>query len=556
MKKSKLIILPMIAAVTAMTVGCSVPDAADRAPVFDGVEPIDCLVGQSVDILDSVRVIDDEDGDITSAMTITLDGSKVEDGVVIFDTPGKYTADLYVKDSAGNEAESKLDITVHARDNYIEFDPEKGFSTVHSGVGTVTGGVKDGKYKVTAKGCDGDTVSLVRTFKADKDADATITYAFTSDVAGKAKIVADDETKEVDVEVGENTVSATYAAKGDSVTASLELGGLANAFEVNVDSVEISSESYIEKCGDSFVFEDTSVTAAYNGDRIEDVDWGVADDKKSGYLTVKPADGERQTYFAKMFIHTGIALKSGQRYQVSFDAAAEHGQDFEVTFNARNAEKKASDREEAMYGLHIDEGAAQTFAYDNVIAPESDRGELWIQISFGKVPDGFDSNTITVSNLSVKVQNAGVYSFADSGLTGKFDEGQGAIGAMTIENGVIHYTVQEFGAVDWSNELSSRPFTVDDTTGSYVMSFTAKSNVPVTAVFVIPTFGGWDPTLTWQKITIGTEEKEYRFLIDSVADVGPYYFVFQFGSFNTGIHDADIQISKIALEVKSEFERL
>lgn len=162
----------------------------------------------------------------------------------------------------------------------------------------------------------------------------------------------------------------------------------------------------------------------------------------------------------------------------------------------------------------------------------------------------------TEESLTVRVHARENYkTFSVDDFTAKFDGNQGAKGEMTGDGGRIVYRVEKFSVTDWANELSSIPFEVNNTAVSYVISFTAKATAPVVTTFAIPTHVGWDPTLTWQRFTVGTELKEYRFLIKSVPDSGPYYIVFQFGSeSNAGLGETTIEIDSIALEVKSEYE--
>ncbi len=559
MKKSNFIVIPVMAATLALF-GCSAEQSADSAPVIESEDTIECLVRQDVDLLDNVRALDDRDGDLTASMNISLDGVTVNNGVAFFTDTGDYTAVFSVTDSAGHTAVKNVNIKVHERDVYRAFriaDGSNGFTFDAPDDGTVVGKVTDGAYSIKATGVASDSaVALSRAFESDETFDGEVVYHLNSSVAGSATVTVNGVNTAVEITSGDCTVRAP--ASGGDITSSLDLKGLASDYEVKVKSAELCTDesNYEELCGDEFVFDDGTVTVDYNRANIREIRSGVAEDKKSGYMTVVTGSNDRQPYYAKMFIHTGALLKAGYKYRVSFDAAAEHAQDFEVTFNARRAEKKASDRDEALYGLHINEGEAQTFACETDIVPNTDRGELWIQISFGKVPSDIDSNTLTVSDISVKAVKAGAYGFGGHGeFDSKFDENQGAKGDLTVRDGKLIYHAEKFSTTDWANELSSRMFTVENTGGSYVVSFTAKATNPTSVVFVIPTFGGWDPTLTWQRFTIGTEEREYRFRLSGVEDKGPYYLLFQFGcSANSVLPDTTVEISNVNIEVKSDFE--
>ena len=70
MKKSKFLILPLVAAVSVFT-ACSGGEV-NQGPELRGVEDITCLADTTVDLLDGVTALDLEDGDITPDLKITV----------------------------------------------------------------------------------------------------------------------------------------------------------------------------------------------------------------------------------------------------------------------------------------------------------------------------------------------------------------------------------------------------------------------------------------------------------------------------------------------------
>jgi len=149
------------------------PVATNEKPVIDGAEDIECLEKQTVDLLDSVRALDLEDGDITPSMTISVDnGASVTGGIVSFPSFGEYHVTYGVKDGDGNEASASSTITVHERQVYKSFPDDE----------------SDGE-DFNSKNSDGESVQVVDgkvTYEvgsfSTKDSDNELSYSsFTFD---------------------------------------------------------------------------------------------------------------------------------------------------------------------------------------------------------------------------------------------------------------------------------------------------------------------------------------------------------------------------------------
>ncbi len=103
-----------------------------------------------------------------------------------------------------------------------------------------------------------------------------------------------------------------------------------------------------------------------------------------------PAFDSREPWMTKLFIDTGVTLKQGVKYRVSFEVFSNADTPFEVCFNKDNVEKGVG----AMYGLNatMEPQIVEYVAYANEDA------HLVIQFSLGKAsaPSTFNVNNIKV----------------------------------------------------------------------------------------------------------------------------------------------------------------
>ncbi|MDE7161246.1 MAG: DUF5011 domain-containing protein, partial [Anaeroplasmataceae bacterium] len=237
----KLGLIPFISLL--LLVGCK-STKVDTAPVIEGTAGIECVVNSTVDLLNGVIAYDEEDGDITANMNITITPHvNVWNGYAVFDQSGNYKVSYDVKDSKGNEANKTADISVIDREVYLDFAAANGFYTAISGHAVLEkGGMYNNTYSIVANKCEvAEDVSLNRVYALDKGYEYTFKYFLDSETAGRIRILVDGElADEKIITVGENTIEFKYKPiSKDSVTVSLLLGGLGDRVQCEFKSAEI-----------------------------------------------------------------------------------------------------------------------------------------------------------------------------------------------------------------------------------------------------------------------------------------------------------------------------
>ena len=165
MKKSKFLILPLVAAVSVFT-ACSGGEV-NQGPELRGVEDITCLADTTVDLLDGVTALDLEDGDITPDLKITVTPEvAVENGYAVFPKVGEYEVCYEIHDSEGKLARTTVGATVKEREVYADNLLTNGFSlNTGGGVKVLKDGLNGGVYSFKVTGNEiAENVRLTRTY--------------------------------------------------------------------------------------------------------------------------------------------------------------------------------------------------------------------------------------------------------------------------------------------------------------------------------------------------------------------------------------------------------
>ncbi len=537
MKKVKLLIFPLVAAVAALT-ACA--GEVNQGPELIGVDNVACLANTAVDLLEGVAAVDLEDGDITPALQITVTPEvEVEKGYVTFPKAGEYDVCYEVRDSGGKLARTTVTASVKEREVYLDSVLTNGFALSTSGNAKVLKeGLCGNVYSFNASGgVIAENIKLTRTYALKKGVEYVFAYTFDCNVSGRIKIAADGAPfAEKQVRTGGNELEFAYTPKDGTVEIGLWLGGLDGEIEIALSRAQAKRADGGELAKD-FKFNDRIT----NRDDYAHATVSASDDGRSATLEVtQPADA---IWKVGMFVNTGIRLISGVSYDISFDADSALGNYYEICI------QKDKFNEEGMVVLQKPQGRVSR----TVTATDGFNGDLWLFIR-----SGTSKNIITVSDLSV-VANTSIQT-TETFAIGQVEvkHSNGGEGSAVCEYGKITYEVGAFGTKDNNNELFTPAFTLlnGGAASNYVVSFKAKATQPVKFVFAGPVDGWWDPVFVWGSSEIGTEENTYSFYCNNVDMDGVKRLVWQFGSYVNAAYTERviIEISDIKICFKSDLD--
>jgi len=545
MKKSKFFILPLAAAVSAVTVftACS-GEPVNQGPELRGVNDVTCLANTAVDLLEGVAALDLEDGDITADMSITVTPEvAVENGYAVFPEAGEYEVCYEIRDSKGKMARTTAGVTVKDREVFMDNALTKGFSLkTGGGVKVQIEGLNGNAYSFKLTGGEiAEDVRLTRTYNLITGVEYTFRYFFNCNLSGRIKIAADGEAfAQPTVTAGENQIEFTYTlpytetadgtAASDTVGIELWLGGLEGDLEFSLSKAEtryLREEGDLRELAENFDFNGKVINRDNKAHAVY-----ASPDGSSATLEVTEPTGE--IWQVGMFVDTGIRLEAGNEYVISFDIDSRLGNPYQICI--QHDQWKDSD------AYFIDD--AQGRVSRTISATESFSGNLWLFIR-----SGVNKNNITISNLSVKVKESGY-------KTQSYSIGQVYTnnGNVRCEYGKIIYDVNSFGT-DWGqNEIGTPSFELSGAAGNFVVTFKAKATSPVSCVFAASLADYWD-TFVWKQLKLTTEEQTYSIVCDDKAVEGQYKFLWQFGtSANSVYSNVSVEISDIKICFKSDLE--
>lgn len=536
MKKIKLIALPLAAALCIGGAACK-KSVADEAPVITGVVDKICAVDEVYDLLNGVAALDKEDGDITPALNITVDGDEVDGFYTRFECENDYEVTYRVTDSNGHTVEETAIVSAVARDVYKSFELVNlaGFEVRTAGAAkcrqSVIGDGDESLYTLKTSGAQADAdIVLSRKYTLESGADYSFKYYLKSDVAGTVKAkIGNGDAVDLTVAEGDNELSFNYSvpAGDNEITADVQLllGGLGDA---QVDLVKSEAQH------DGILVKKVKFKA---GDNVKD-----RFDGAGGEFTC-PQDGTSATLVINtpaadswrggMFINTGVKLVAGISYKVSYDLTATRAGFGVVLQNKQWGESR--------YGYATIATAAD-YHQENIITPTADDG-LWLYIEAGNAV-----NEVTVSNLTITGQaNQTITETFTCGNVFKMFAYQSAPNYVQWVDGNLIFEVEHFSDTDWHNKIEGPQFFIDTSGVEFMISFKAKATAPVLVTWVGPKSGGWDPNLIWRQFNLSDEEKVYTFK-GNESDTSNHQFEWQFGfSVNKKYENVKIEISDIVI---------
>lgn len=544
--KLALLIIPFAAAAATLA-ACS--ESVNQGPELRGVSDITCLADTSVDLLSTVAALDQEDGDITPDIKITVTPQvDVSGGFATFKEVGDYEVCYEVRDSGGKLARTTAYASVIEREEYNSALLTGGFSvSAGGGAEIISEGVSGNSFAFKATGGNiAEDISLSRKYSINYDTEYTFNYIFTSNLKGKIYLAAGGEKfGETFIAAGENNISFKYTAEkpandsADSADIDIQLwlGGLEGGLEISLQKVEVvyteADRGLVEQLPDfNFSGKTQNRFDNDNGNLVLNASTEITDGGKGVKLNVTETTSP-DMWRGGVFVNTGLPLNEGNTYFVSFDLTSDNNNPYEVLLLCKqwgpdewlatvNGTNGRIERELTVDGGHT--------------------GSLWLYIQSGN-----NVNGITLKNLSVKAQSGGEK--RESYVIGGFTCGGGEVNS---EYGKAVYTVKNFGSGWGDNELGSPAFTLSGAADNFVIQFRAKASERVNTVFAATLASNWD-TFVWKNFYITEEEQLFSMQCDKKALEGVYKLVWQFGNFaNTG--EAVIEIRDIKICLKNELD--
>lgn len=542
MKKSKFLILPLVAAVSVFT-ACSGGEV-NQGPELRGVEDITCLADTTVDLLDGVTALDLEDGDITPDLKITVTPEvAVENGYAVFPKVGEYEVCYEIHDSEGKLARTTVGATVKEREVYADNLLTNGFSlNTGGGVKVLKDGLNGGVYSFKVTGNEiAENVRLTRTYTLNTGVEYTFKYYFESNVSGKIKIAADGSAfAEKYLNADDREIEFTYTADGEGASDTVEIGLWLGGLDGDIEFSLIKAETQRYAGGNSLV--EKLENFNFNGNIFDRFDGtagnvGTVDDGKGVFVEITSASAD--TWRGGVFVNTGLRLAEGMTYTVSYDVEAQYAdREFEIILQRDQWNER---------GIHWNKQAGHS-EFNIEITGET-AGALWIYIA-----SGANENKITLKNLSVKAHESGYINESFSVGQVYSNNYDGGSGSVKCEYGKIVYDINSFGN-DWGqNEIGTPAFALSGAAGNFVITFKAKATAPVSCVFAASVADYWD-TFVWKQLKFSTEEQTYSVRCDDKAVEGNYKFLWQFGSAANSVYsDVTVEISDIKICYLSDLE--
>ena len=559
MRKSKYLIGSLLLAFVLSSCNNNTGTVSNSAPSIVGVKGFQCIVNTTVDFLDGVAALDKEDGDITPKLVITVSPAidVSEDGYATFTKPGEYQVVYKVTDSEGRTAQKNSYIEVLTREEYLNFSMPNGFYAEENGNAEFTQcGMVDGKFVVKGTGHQiAEDLKVNREFSFKTNTLYTFKYTVTSNCAGKVKFLANNEyCAEARLVVGHNELTFGHIVQSDEeykdVVISLCLGNITDDVDLTIDALE---NTYPQNEG-----EEIDLTGDFSfGGRVEpNFASGAAGnafsttDGTEGVLEVTTACSK--IWEGGMFVNTGVTLKEGTKYTISYDMDVKNNLYYEIVFRCGTWGGENNYKTEYMNPDFVE--------IEGHMVTEIDASLSKLDTLFIYVQSGTNENEIRMSNLKI-IEHLNAYGRDTYPIQDYEEYHDTDVGSTTFNStlGNFTYTINDFGSYDGAEKVTSPSFYVNGSGGNYVLTFKAKATFPVgyenrtvETVVAAPVKGGWDPTILWQKIYIGSEEQVFTFFMNANGSDRDYTFVWQFGSVNNqSLHNIKIDVSDVSICLKN-----
>ena len=606
MKKMNRIIAAFLSlALLLAASGCG-GSGENTPPTISGVSDQTIVAGTEFDALAGVTATDEQDGDITSMITITsMPSLTFQNGKATPETAGTYELTYSVTDKGGETAEAYATLTVTRQTGEAVVLEQMDFATAsadsHGWEASVAEGVKasgelkDGAFvfDITDPGSGDGDIQLKKAGVELKAADYRVKIWAKSTKETYAHILARDENAadwatfggafnvRIGTEIAPLELNFTSSGEG-SAELILNLGKITpngdnpsdttpEDFTVTIDKIELyeisGSESRVPVYTNDFSAASDSAVAISAGDGAS----GSASCAGNGtgvfQIDSYPTDGGVWSIKADIAL-SGVTVEAGQKYYYSFTLKAENAQDGELLVESATQNDAARAN---FNGLSV--GAGEEIVVTNTFTAENNVDDPVIRMQIGNPSGGAASNTLTVSNLefgkmegdleTVKtIDSFGVSHAADTNpnylwttYNGTDEDNERGVGTIWTDNGSLFYRIDQGGSVDWHNKLifghGTKPLTLP-ADSYFTVEITAKASKPVSCGFFLNPMGGWDPRIS-EGIDFTTEEQTFTFdTTDTLIMDMDFEMLFQFGS-NTlpDLGEVTIEFTNITIYQRS-----
>lgn len=514
--------------------------AENTCPTIEGVNSIECIVNSTVDILNGVIAYDEEEGDITPKMNITISPFvEVTDGYVIFEQAGNYKINYEVTDSGGLCYEKASDVVVIARDEYINFKASNGFYTTVGGHAVLEqGGMYNNEYSIKATGSEiAEDIALNRVYDLIIGKEHTFTYYLSSETEGNVYVQVDGKLLDIKkINAGDNEISFKYLPNTkSSVTISLLLGELGENVKCIFKNTKME---YLQDPGwEEMDLNPLNYTDVVTSRCEPNGESQIITDE--GSITLEVTKALDANWKIGAFINTFIPTSIGQKFEISFKVQRENTSPCEIAIqNSQWDEKKYIDN------IYVDGNELITTHVVQFEVTEYNQKDLWIYMQ-----SGMNQNKITLSELKIRrFLPANIIKYYDVVDFTHFNVLNNSI--FETFAGGFKVNFESFIQKDYEQKVMSPFFEVNGSVSNYVVSFKAKSDKPIEVVLV-----GWGGVL-WHRFTISEIERVYTFSTNSKEGNINGNFEWQFGSSNNQkYNNVTIEISDIIISYKnSEYD--
>lgn len=604
-KMNRIIALLLCLTMLLAASGCG-GSGENTPPTISGVSDQTVVAGTEFDALAGVTASDEQDGDITSMITITSTPSLTfQNGKVTPESAGTYELTYSVTDKGGETAEAYATLTVTRQTGEATVLEQMDFATAsidsHGWEASVAEGVnasgelKDGAFvfDITDAGSGDGDIQLKKAGVELKAADYRVKIWAKSTKETYAHILARNENAEgwetfggaFNVRIGTEIapLELSFTSKGEgSAELILNLGKITpnpdNAadttpedFTVTIDKVEIyeitGNESAVPVYTNDFSMMSIDAVALSAGDGAS----GSATCSGNGVGTFQidgyPTTGGVWSVKADIGL-ANTPIEAGQKYYYSFTLKAENAQTGELLVESASQ----NDAARANFAA-LSIGAGEEIVVTNTFTAENNVEDPVIRMQIGNPSDGVSSNTLTVSNLefgkmegdleTVKtIDGFGVSYAANTNpnylwttYNGTDEDNERGVGTIWTQDGNLFYRIDQGGSVDWHNKLifghGSKPLTLP-ADSYFTVEITAKATKPVSCGFFLNPIGSWDPRIS-EGIDFTTEEQTFTFeTTDTLILDMDFEMLFQFGS-NTlpDLGEVTIEFTNITIYQRS-----
>ena len=568
-------------------------------PTISGVMDQDVVAGSEFDALAGVTASDEQDGDITSMITITsMPSLSFQNGKAIPESAGTYELTYSVTDKGGETVEAYATLTVTRQTGEAVILEQMDFATasadshgwetsVAEGV-NASGELKDGAFvfDITDPGSGDGDIQLKKAGVELKAADYKVKIWAKSTKETYAHILARDENTadwatfggaynvRIGTEIAPLELNFTSPGEG-SAELILNLGKITPNPDNATDTTPENFTVTIDKIEIYEVTGNESRVPAYNSDLSADGTLAIsAGDGASASTTANtfqidsyPTDGGVWSIKADIAL-PGVTVEAGQKYYYSFTLKAENAQDGELLVESATQNDAARAN---FNGLSV--GAGEEIVITNTFTAENSVDDPVIRMQIGNPSGGAASNTLTVSNMEFgkmegdleTVKTIDSFSVSHAGdanpnclwttYNGTDEDNDRGVGTIWTQDGSLFYRIDQGGSVDWHNKLifgHSNNLLTLPADSYFTVEITAKASKPVSCGFFLNPMGGWDPRIS-EGIDFTTEEQTFTFeTTDTLILDMDFEMLFQFGS-NTlpDLGEVTIEFTNITIYQRS-----